>query len=343
MSEKEKILILSIDRDNDIGEKTSFKGPIIGKENIIKAAVELGVSDPGDSDLNALFHSVRVFEEIKKQNVAEVAAVTGHRNVGITSDREISSQLDRVLEKFRADYVILVSDGSEDESVTPIVQSKVPILSVSRVVVKQSEQLESTYYKIKDFIEETMENPKYARLFFGLPAIALLIYAIFGIEGWRIILGAVGSYLFIKGFKLDNYIISGIEEMKTSLTRRRFAFFTYIVGIALVILASVRGYDAAGAWLNIGLFETVASFISDSIFFYYLAGIIAWIGKSISTRRRSGKNILSITIFGFAVSFVIFNASNLILHPDLSMFNFVLSILAGFALIFVALAIEIKG
>jgi putative membrane protein len=224
----------------------------------------------------------------------------------------------------------------------PIIQSRVPILSVDRVVVKQSERLESTYYKIKDFLEETMENPKYTRLFFGLPAIALLIYALFGIEGWRVIVGVVGAFLFVKGFRLDKYIISGINELSTSLTRRRFAFFTYIVGIALFILASVRGYDAAIQWINIGIFETAASFVLSSIFVYYLGGIIAWIGHSMSSVKRSGKTVVSVTIFGFAVSFVIFNAANIILNPNISMFNFVLSILIGFGLIFAALAIELK-
>jgi putative membrane protein len=89
---KERILVLSVDRDNDIGEKTKFKGPIIGREAVIKAAVALGCKDPGDSDLNALFQSVRVYDDMKKDCTAEVAVVTGKRDVGIASDREITSQ-----------------------------------------------------------------------------------------------------------------------------------------------------------------------------------------------------------------------------------------------------------
>jgi putative membrane protein len=328
---KDRILVLSVDRDNDVGEKTKIKGPVIGNEAVIKTAVALGRADPSDSDLNALFQSVRVYDDIKKDYTAEVAVITGKRDVGIASDKEITTQLEKVLRGFKANYVILVTDGSEDEHVMPIIQSRVPILSVDRVIVKQSERLESTYYKIKDFLEETMENPKYTRLFFGLPAIALLIYALF-----------VGAFLFVKGFRLDKYIISGLNELSTSLTRRRFAFFTYIVGIALFILASVRGYDAAIQWINIGVFETAASFVLSSIYFFYLGGIIAWIGHSMSSVKRSGKTVVSVTIFGFAVSFVIFNAANIILNPNISMFNFVLSILIGFALIFAALAIELK-
>ena len=137
MPEKDKIIVLCVDRDNDIGEKTSFKGPILGRDKILKSANELGLADPEDSDFNALFRAVKVFDELKKRYNAEIAALTGDKNVGIQSDKKISEQLDSVLKKFKADYTILVTDGVEDEHIIPIIQSKVPIMSVRRVVVKQ--------------------------------------------------------------------------------------------------------------------------------------------------------------------------------------------------------------
>ncbi len=47
-----------------------------------------------------------------------------------------------------------MSDGAEDESIVPIIQSRVKIDSVRRVVVKQSEHLESTFYVIKRLFED---------------------------------------------------------------------------------------------------------------------------------------------------------------------------------------------
>jgi putative membrane protein len=342
MPKKEKILVLSVDRDNDMGEKTGLKGPIVGKERVMKSAVELGLADPEDSDFNALFQAVRLSDEMKKQYDTEIAVLTGNKSVGVESDREIARQLSHVLNRFRADYALFVSDGSQDEHVIPIIQSRVPILSINRVVVKQSERLESGYYKIKEFIEETLEKPKVARLIFGLPAIFFILYAFFGFEGWRIIIGIIGIYLFLKGFKLDDYILAGFDELRTSLTRRRFAFFTYIVGIALAILASYWGYEAAVTWINIGIFELISAFISGSVYFYFLAAAVAWVGKALSTRERSGKTMVSVVIFGFAISLVVYNAAELIIRPDVSMMNFIFSIILGFALIFIALIIELK-
>lgn len=342
MPRKEKIIVLSVDRDNDIGEKAGLKGPIIGKDSVMNSAVKLGMADPEDSDFNALFQAIRLSKEMKKQYNTEVAVLTGDKNVGVQSDREIARQLNHVLNKFKADYALLVTDGSQDENVIPLIQSRVPILSINRVVVKQSERLESGYYKIREFLEDTLEKPKVARLLFGLPAIFFILYALFGFEGWRIIIGVIGVYLFLKGFKLDNYIIAGFSELSTSLTRRRFAFFTYIVGIALAIIATYWGYEAAVTWINIGIFEFISAFISGSVYFYFLAAAVAWVGRTLSTKERSGKTIVSVVIFGFAISLVIYNAAELIIRPDISMMNFIFSIVFGFALIFLALIIELK-
>jgi len=343
-AKEEKILVLSVDRDNDIGQKTKFRGPIIGREEVLKASVELGMADPEDSDFNAMFQALKVYNEIKNKYNAELAVITGHQNVGLESDKEISKQLDDVLKKFSADYSILVTDGAEDEHVIPIIQSKIPIMSVKRVVVKQSEQLESTYYKIKDFITESLDNPKFSRLVFGLPAIILVLFAVFGSEGGRVILGVLGTYLLVKGFKLEKYFTGAFNELKTSLTRRRFAFFTYIIAAAFIVLASYRGYEAILEWMNVGLFEVFSAFVTSSIYFYFLAGAIAWIGRSVSmtSEKRSGRKIVSVPIFGFAVALVVYNAAHIILMPQISMLTFIFSIVAGFGLMFVALFIEWK-
>jgi len=340
--EKEKILVVCVDRDNDLGEKTSLKGPLIGKEMVLKGASELGLADPTDSDANSMFQAVKVFEEMRKQYRTEVAVLTGHKNVGIQSDREITGQLDQVLGKFKADYAVLVTDGAEDENIMPIIQSKIPILSVSRVVVKQAEQLESSYYKLKDFIEESLDNPKFARLVFGLPAVALILYALFGIEGWRAIVGIFGLYLLIKGFKLEHYFYSVAEELQSSFTRRRFAFFMYIVAFAFLAFASYRGYETMLNWTSVGFFEAVASFVSASVYFYFLAAAIAWVGRGISREKRK-RRIIAAPVFGFAIALVIYNAAELILRPEVSAFNFLLAIAIGFVLLFIALVIEWKS
>lgn len=337
---KDKILVMSVDRDDDVGRKLNLKGPFMGKNAILKIATDLSLKDPEDSDSNALFGAVKLFEELKGKYEAEIAVLTGHRNRGIEADREIAKQLKNVLGKKPSDFVVLVTDGADDEHVIPVIQSHIPILSVKRIIVKQSERLESSYYKIKDFIKETLENPKFARLVFGLPAIALLLYALLGETGWRVIVGVVGAYLFIRGFKLEDYIYGMFNEFKDSFTRRRFAFFMYIVAIAVFALAVYRGYNSVADFINLGLFEATSAFLIASIYFFWISGTVAWLGKSMTTKERKTSRIASVPLFGLAATLVIYNASELILNPEISTFNFILSIALGFVLTFMGVAIE---
>jgi putative membrane protein len=340
---KEKIIVLSIDRDDDLGEKAGVKGPVFGREDVIEAATKMAIADPEESDANAIFQAVKVFDELKRQYSAQVAVLTGDRSVGIKSDKNVADQLVQVLKKFRADYVVFVTDGAEDEHVMPIIQSRVPILSVRRVIVKQSEQLETGYYKIKDFIEESLEEPKIARIVFGLPAIVLILYSLFGIEGWRAILGLMGFYLLIKGFKLESYVMGAVDELRSSLAKRRLAFFLYIVAIGTSFFATYRGWTALEEFASKGIFELSAAFVAGSVFFYFFAGAVAWVGRNINVKKRRLRNVISITLFGFAISTVIYNAAELIINPDIAVFNFILSIVFGFAMMVVALFAELKS
>ncbi|MCK5022734.1 MAG: DUF373 family protein, partial [Candidatus Aenigmarchaeota archaeon] len=147
---KDRILVMSVDRDNDIGQKTGIVGPVMGKEKVLNTAMKLALKDPEESDSNAIFGAVKVFEELKEKYDSEVVVLTGHKHRGIDADREITKQLKSILKKRPSDFVILVSDGLDDEHVIPIIQSYIPILSVKRVIVRQSERLESSYYKITD-------------------------------------------------------------------------------------------------------------------------------------------------------------------------------------------------
>lgn len=340
---KERILVLSVDRDDDIGRKTALRGPAIGREAVLKTATALGLADPEESDFNALFQTVKVFDEVRKQFPAQVAVLTGDRDVGLKSDKKVADQLAGLLKMFPATGVIFVSDGTTDEQVLPIIQSRVPILSVRRVIVKQSEQLETGYYKIKDFIKESVDNPKFSRVVFGIPAIVFILLGLFGLEGFRVVIGLVGVYLLIKGFKLENYVFAAAEEVSTALTKRRFVFFLYVVAALFFALGIYRGYLGVQGVLSQGYFEILAGFLSSSIFLLFSSGSVAWVGKSISSGGKSKIKVVSVILFGFSISWVVFNAAELILSPEITAFNFINSILVGFVLIFIALLLELKS
>jgi putative membrane protein len=340
MAERERILVLNVDRDDDLGRKAGIKGPVIGREDVLKAATALAVADPEESDANAMFGAVRLFDEASRGHAAEVAVLTGGKDVGLASDRVIAGQLTRVLRRFKADYAVFVTDGAEDEYVLPIIQSRVPIMSVRKVVVRQAEQLESAYFKMRDFVKESFENPKMSRLVFGLPAVILLMYALLGIDGWRFALGIIGAYMFIKGFGLDDYVLGAMDEFKTSLVGRKSAFFAYVVGFAFAAYATYRGYTIGTEFVGRGVFEPLASFVSASAFLYFMAGMMTWLGRGLNRGGLTRSKMVSVPLFGLAVALVGRNSAQLILSPEIYGLNFLLSIFTGFGMLFIALVLE---
>ncbi|MCD6477632.1 MAG: DUF373 family protein [Candidatus Aenigmarchaeota archaeon] len=335
---KKKLLILCVDRDDDVGRKTKYKGPIIGRDKNLKVATALALSDPEDSDANTMFYGVKLYDQLKKEKDVEVVTITGYKDVGIKSDEILGEQLEKVIKKTKRKDIVLVTDGAEDEKIIPIIQGKGNIVSTQRVVVKQSENLEGAYYMIHDFIED----PKMAKIFLGVPALALLLYALFGSTGWRIILGILGIYLIIKGFKLEEPINNLMMSIKTSLTSGKTSFFFYAVGSIVVLVGLKGGYDLIQMVAATDILEIIAAFLKGSIYIMFLASIIIILGRMISIQSK-GKDIfrhITLMALSFSLSLVIYEASSLILMPEIGIYRLFVSIVFGFFIVLASVLIE---
>ena len=170
-----RTLILCIDRDDDLGYKAGVRSPIIGRAACLDAASTLALADPEDSDVNAIFQAVKTHDELAgRGEEVEVVILTGNHMHMLEGDRKIGDDLDRVLEKTRVSSCILISDGVEDEYVLPIIQSRLPVSGIRRVIVAQMPNLEGTYYIIK----KLLDDPKVARTVLIPVGLGMLIYAI---------------------------------------------------------------------------------------------------------------------------------------------------------------------
>jgi len=245
-----KVLVLAIDRDDDFGKKAGVKGPVIGKGKCIDAALKLSLADPEDSDANVVYAAVKLYDELRsaeKFDEVEVALITGHPKVGVESDMELARQLDEVLKKFPADGLIPVTDGAEDEQVFPILASRVRILSSRRVVIKQNENIETTYYIIYRYIKEILNDPEAAKVFLGIPGFILLLYGIGKLisigypQGMNIVSGVVtgtlllllGGYAFTKGFKF---------RVRETLGNQFIEVVSVIAGVLVMIAGMINAY-----------------------------------------------------------------------------------------------------
>jgi len=259
MSEKkEKILVLCVDRDNDIGDKTGVATPLIGRTKNLDAATQLALTDPEESDANAIFGAVQFYDGLSPDvNLSdyEVATIVGSNQGGITADKAIRDQLLAVLDAFPANSVVLVTDGFSDEAVIPIIQSQIPILSIKRIVVRHSESIEESWMLLSRYMRKAVEDPYYSRWIFGAPGILLLIMGLL----WQfvevvnpsvVLLVVVGALLIIKGFSIDKVVVEYIYPSPLNLVR----LFTTSTSL---IIGGLAVYQTYGILLeNVGVFET---------------------------------------------------------------------------------------
>lgn len=234
-----QILILSVDRDNDVGDKASVVTPVIGREECLKAAISLSLADPEEADANAIMGAIKEYDElIGSGRSCQVAVVSGLSKGGVAADEKIRNEVYRIKERVGFSEIMLISDGIEDELVMPILLSIAPIISVKRVIMKHSKSVEESYIVLGKYIRMALYDPRYSRIFLGIPGSIFLLYAIMYFTPYRdlapyLILLVIGAAFLVRGFDLDNYI-SRAKNSPFSLTR-----FFGIVSSALLIIIGV--------------------------------------------------------------------------------------------------------
>jgi putative membrane protein len=297
-----KTLILNIDRDDDFGRKAQVKSPIIGAQNNLDAANKLGLVDAEDSDVNAIFFALSIYESLKKEgNDVEIATLCGDINVGVKSDQKLSSQLDAVIVETNAQEAILISDGAEDEYILPIIQSRLKIISIQRVNVKQSKQLEDTYYRIIKLLDED----KVKKQFFLPIALILIVWAIFAIfnmaaSGFGAILFTLGIYLLIRTFNSEKKVAVLWHEFRAGLLTGRPSFYTFIISIVIVSVSIFYAYNNTFNQ-DLPLLVLILKFLGAITWGIVAAGLLAAFGRVTDLYIREKRVLWSYWIVPFSL------------------------------------------
>jgi putative membrane protein len=238
---KKSKLILCLDRDNDIYNKASITGPIIGREANFNAAVSLALIDPTDVDSNAIFKAISIYDKLKKEDQdVEIVTLTGSTQLGYVADEEIANQLDKILSEKKFDSCILVTDGQSDQAALPIIQSRIKIDGVEFVVMKQAQELEKTYFVIL----EKLKEPYYARLIFGIPALLGIIFVLSKFLNWgiEVPIFLISFYLFLKAFGIEDKLLKYLSEFRFSLDKLSLIF--YLPAFLFVFISIFTAYNS---------------------------------------------------------------------------------------------------
>jgi len=310
-----KTLVLNVDRDDDFGRKAKIKSPIVGIEENIDAANKLGQADPEDSDLNAIFSAISTFKSlVDEKKEVEIATICGDIKVGIKSDEILVEQLEQVIKVTKADNVILITDGAEDEYILPIIQSRIKIGSIVRVSVKQSKELEDTYYRILKILDDEKVQKQ-----FVLPiALVLIVGAFFVLmgmasSGFGAILFTLGTYLLIRVFRWERNIARMWEEVKSSFLTGKLSVYTYILSIVIIIAFAYFSYDNTNLNSEVVLVP-ILQFLYNIVWGIVLAGLIALFGYIIDIYVKDKKIpwnywVVPFSLFAFGfISSAVFRA-----------------------------------
>jgi putative membrane protein len=284
-------LVVCIDRDDDLGRKASVVGPVVGRAEVLDAAVRLGTADPEDSDTNALFAAVALVDELRKEGEeSEVCILTGAPKVGILSDRKVADQFDAVLKRVQATSAYLVSDGAEDEYLFPILASRVKVDGVRRVYVRQNANIESTYYTVVRALKDPKLRAKTV-LPFALVLLILGLAAAGGVLLWGVIGLAVllGVYLIFWTFDIDEAIIDSVRSASSDIRTGSVAFGFGLFSIALVGVGFLSGYNGIAGSLAISPIDRSLVFLQVGLI-WWIAGAVVWeTGRAIRRTFSRGR------------------------------------------------------
>jgi putative membrane protein len=241
-----KILVLCIDRDDDIGSKGGIETPIVGRDACINAGTRLALEDPEDADSNAIFAAVKTYEElVSKGYAAEVAVVAGKFNRGVEADEKISLEVKSILEKYRAEGAVIVSDGEDDETILPVIQSRIPVISVQRVIIRHSRSVEYSYAVLGRYLRMLVYDSQYSKFFLGVPGVLLAAGAlavIFDAAKWitAIVLAILGGAFIVRAFDIDKALSSFGRLTPTSFIK----IFSIIGGVLIILAAIANGISS---------------------------------------------------------------------------------------------------
>ena len=362
----ERILVLCVDRDDDLGVKGGIKTPVLGRTENLKAATTLILRDPEEPDANAMFEAIRIYdrlsEEIKDTDgECQIATITGSELGGVGADRKLVSELTGVLKEFPASDVVLVTDGYGDEAILPLVESRVPVTSVRRLVITHNKSVEETVTLLFRYLKMLFENPRYSRVLIGLPGLLLIVLAILYAQGWLFytwiaFLIVLGAFLFVKGFGIDKMVqnfYKWISEYSPPPFSVQIAGFSTIAGILLVGIGCYLGAFVANSYLIqnpppdpgqwIAIFpRLVGEFISGAIALVVIGICILLSGRVIrwffERDPRMWRTIAIMVVVAWSYK-IFYEASQILINPSLEYTNLVIAIIASIVLTVIAVLV----
>ncbi|ABP51530.1 MULTISPECIES: DUF373 family protein [Pyrobaculum] len=317
-----RVLVLYVDRDGDI-KAQGFDTPVLGRDEVLRLAIRYILANPDDSDANAIFAAVKIHDRLVAEHGSDnvnVAVVSGSPDPAL-ADIAVLRELEQVLTQYDADVIYFVSDGPSDEAAVAAIQTKRPVISVYRVVVKQARGVEETVTLFRYYLNKAIKEPEYRRYTVGVPAflafVALLGTA-FNTELVRYILNMlllfISFFITLYGFGIYDFLRDLLKKYEITFIITLVSLFIIVVYLAMLILGErwipyyillaassvpflsymVEGYLATGRLRYGGVVGGAATFF----FFYFIMPVIL-------ERRGLVETLTAVGLFAASIAVVV--------------------------------------
>ena len=337
------LLVICVDRDNDVGKKAGIATPVVGRNACIEAAQRLALEDPEDADSNAIFSAIKTYEDLVSSGYkAQVITVAGTETRSVQGDEKIASEIKSVLSKFSADGAVIVSDGEDDEMVIPIIQNVIPVVSIQRVVMKVSRTIEHSYAVFGKFLKMVVYDPRYSKFFLGVPGILLLIGGIGVLTGYTaeifaVLVGILGGAFLIRAFDIDKAWSNWAKPTPEGFIR----LFTLITGLILIagsIPAGITNVGAENLSADVGIINIITNnvvigqFVSGMIPFLWIGIGTIFVGilfnNWLNRKLRHISDILRVIVL-VSLYPTVYQFTNILIYGE-SSFTLLLPLVIGF-------------
>lgn len=275
-------LVLCVDRSDDIRLAAGLESPIVGWEAVRSLVTDVGLDDPEDSRVNCLLEALRVARDLRDDREESVlAVVSGGGDSIVGADRSLSKQVDDLVAEHDPDSAVVVIDSANDEQVVPVIESRVRVDSVDRVVVRQAHDIESTYYLLKQFLADeelrsTVLVPLGATLLL-LPLLLAWFSTAVAVAGLAALLGAA---LLYKGLAIDELLSEVPDRVRSGLYSGRVSVVTYAVSLGLALVGAFLGALAVTPQAGPeSVIVSVMQFVYSAVPWLALAALTASAGR----------------------------------------------------------------
>jgi putative membrane protein len=283
-----RTLVCCVDRANDVGRLTGREPPVAGRDDVTDLVTAVGVADPEDTSVNCLLEGLRVAEDLEAEGDDPiVAVVAGDDDEPGGRDRALARQVDLLIDEYAPDSTIVVTDSAADERAVPVIESRLPVDAVDRLVVRQARDIESTYYLLKQFLADE-ELRATVLVPMGVTLVAFPIIQV--LAGTTVAVAAIslviGAFLLYKGLGVDEYVEDLPAQARDAMYSGQVSIVTYVVALGLALVGVTVGALDASTGASVSIVTAAMEFVFNAVPWLTTGALVASGGRLLDDRIR---------------------------------------------------------